>query len=278
MSETQEPRVLVRTTRPDAAARGFARRLSSLSGLPVVLVVDGNQVAEDCDEFPLIRLTERACGALGLYCPEDFAWRCGDYGYYLARDLFPATQHFWMVETDVHFGEDARRLFAFFDSQPHVDFLCAELQPADRNWFWVQSAAARDVQPFSCLFPVTRLSARAIDATLRQRRLHSRSPLRRQLWPNDEALVATTLANNGFECRDLNDFGIRFYSPGTFSYWHVLDGERLPDPQGVCMMHPVLYGSAYRAKVASRQFPPRNLSERAWRRTVALLNRRLQPW
>jgi hypothetical protein len=278
MAETGACRVLVRTTRPDAAASALVRRLSSLSGLPAVLVADGHHVAGYRDELPLISLTQQACSALGLYCPEDFAWRCGDYGYYLARERFPETQHFWMIETDVYFGQDAGRLFTFFASQLQVDFLCAQLKPAERSWFWIQTAAARNVQPFHCLFPVTRLSARAIDTTLRQRRLHSRSRLRRLLWPNDEALVATTLVNNGFECRDFNDFGSRFYSHDTFSYWQPLDGERLPDAQGVCMMHPVLSGPAYNAKLASRQLPPRGLFERAWRRSVALLNRRLQRW
>ncbi|HTV52415.1 MAG TPA: hypothetical protein VME21_14600 [Steroidobacteraceae bacterium] len=271
--------VLVRTTQPDAAACAFARRLSELSGLPAVLVADERHSADYSGELPLIRLTQQACAALGLYCPEDFAWRCGDYGYYLAHKRSPDTLHFWMIETDVHFGEDAGRLFGFFASQPQVDLLCAQLEPADRSWFWMDSAAARDIEPFRCLFPVTRLSARAIDAALRQRRLHSRRMLRRQLWPNDEALIATTLVNAGFECRDFNDFGTRFYAPETFSYWQPLDAERLPEAHGVCMMHPVLSGEAHRAKLASRrEQPQRSWLEIGWRRNVARMNRRLRPW
>ena len=271
-------RVLVRVTRPDAVAIAFARRVSSLSGLPAALVADGRHAVEYRGELPLILLTESACRGLGLYCPEDFAWRCGDYGYYLARERFPDTQHFWMIETDVYFPAGAERFFSFFAAQPQVDFLSAQLEPADRSWYWMANAAARNVQPFRCLFSVTRLSARAIDAALRQRRLPSRRMLRRQLWPNDEALVATTLVNAGFECRDFNDFGIQFYSPDTFSYQRPLDGERLPEAQGVCMMHPVVTGAAYGAKLVARQFRHRGLLERAWRKTLWQLNGRLRQW
>jgi hypothetical protein len=278
MTESGASRILVRATRPDAVASAFARRLSRLSGLPAALVADGRHATGYHDELPMISLTEGACRALGLYCPEDFAWRCGDYGYYLARERFPDAQHFWMIETDVYFSADAERFFAFFAPLSQVDFLAAQLRPADPSWYWMANAAARNVRPFRCLFPVTRLSARAIDATLRQRRLHSRRVLRRQLWPNDEALVATTLINNGFECRDFNDFGLRFYLADTFSHWKPLDGGRLPDPQGVCMMHPVATGAAYSAKLDSRRFRHRSFFERAWRKTVWNLNGRLRQW
>lgn len=273
-------RIILRTTALDASTLPLANALAAASGCPVVVLADGRFTSEEQSaDLPVIRLTASACVDLGLYCCEDFAWRCGDYGYYLARARFPEAQHLWMIESDVRFEGDMARFFEFFESRLEVDFLAALLQPANRSWFWTDTAAARDVSPFRCLFPLTRLSARAIDAALHRRRLHSGRLLRRQLWPNDEALIATTLMNGPFNCRDFNDFGPSFYSSDSFSFLNPIDGDRWrPSGSGVRMVHPVLFGDAYLAKIkALREGQQRSDSwfERQWRRSISRVNRRL---
>ena len=200
-----------------------------------------------------------ACSALGLHCPADFAWRCGDYGYYLARQRFPDAELFWLIESDVRFyGKDPEHFFRFFANRPDVDFLAGGLKPADQSWYWRNTARARDVAPFRCLFPVTRLSSEAIDAVFARRIEHGKHLSRRILWPNDEALVATTLMNGGFVSRDFNDFGSVFYSDETFYYGTPLNGDcvNLSAPT-VQMAHPVLFGSEYSGKMrALQQNPP----------------------
>jgi hypothetical protein len=79
----------------------------------------------------------------------------------------------------------------------------------------------------------------------------SRRLLRRLLWPNDESFVSTTLANGGFSCHDLNDFGRTFYEEGTFSFHSAIQGESFsPEHAGLKVYHPVLFGAAYSRKVA----------------------------
>jgi len=272
-----DTRVLIRTTRVDADALTLARRLQTASGCSTALVADARSGAVDSVDPDVIALSSAACQPLQLFCPPDFAWRCGDYGYYLARRRYPATQRFWLIETDVAiYGGEAADLFAFFAARARdVDLLAAQLRPADGSWYWTQFARGRDVQPFRCLFPITRLSVRAIDAALARRVAQGRWPQRRWLWPNDEALIATTLMNGEFVCRDFNDFGTTFYSDDSFFFGAPLQGERLQlDAQGPRLVHPVLFGDAHREKLAKLAQPEAPISafERLRRSLATKLN------
>lgn len=272
-------RVLLRTTRVDADALAMVQQLERASSCPVTLIADARSGARDAVAPDVIALSGAACGALGLFCPADFPWRCGDYGYYLARRRYPDTLHFWLIETDVGFyGGEAAEFFAFFAAR-EVDLLAAQLRPADHSWYWRQFARARDAAPFRCLFPITRLSVRAIEAALAHRVAQGRFRSRRWLWPNDEALVATTLMNGAFTCRDFNDFGATFYSDDSFFFGAPLQGERLQlTAQGLRLVHPVLFGAAYREKLVKlkRTEPALSAAER-WRRAVAgRLNARMR--
>jgi hypothetical protein len=85
---------------------------------------------------------------------------------------------------------------------------------------------------------------------------HGRLQRRRLLWPNDEALVATTLLNGGFVCRDFNDFGREFYREESFYHGSPIDGDHFqPDCHQIQLAHPVLFGASYQAR-ACRRPPP----------------------
>lgn len=274
-----DTRILIRTTGVDAPALALARRLQQASGAPVTLIADARSGAVEAVDPDVIALSSTACGALGLFCPADFAWRCGDYGYYLARRRYPAVQHFWLIETDVGiYGRDPAEFFDFFRARASaVDLLAAQLRRADSSWYWSQFARACDVPAYRCLFPITRLSSRAIDAALAKRIAHGRWPQRRWLWPNDEALIATTLMNGDFVCRDFNDFGSTLYSDESFFFGAPLQGERLRiETEGPRLVHPVLFGAAYAAKLQrlGQAEPSLSWSERQRRWLAAKLNAR----
>lgn len=253
--------LLIRTKQISRTVVKLAKELEALSCHPTTLIVDATKSNVKSGSRTVIGLSEATCSELGLHCPSDFAWRCGDYGYYLARRQFPDAELFWMIEADVRFyGRDPAYFFRFFAGKPEVDFLAGKLVPADPSWYWRNTARARDVSPYRCLFPVTRLSKRAIDAAFARRIEHGRRVSRRILWPNDEALVATTLMNGSFLSRDFNDFGSEFYSEETFYYGMPLNGDCLDlAPPTVQMAHPVLFGKEYRAKLQAlrqRSSPP----------------------
>ena len=199
----------------------------------------------------IVGVSDHACRALGLHCPTGYPWQCGDYAYYLARRRFPKAEFFWMIEYDVRFtGASLSSFFTFFAAHDTVDFLAADVRPAELTWHWTASCLAKNARPYRCLFPVTRLSARAIDALLQKRLAHSRSGSRRVLWPNDEGMVATTLKNGPFECRDLNDFGAVFYDSDSFTFDGATNGECLRSTtREIRIHHPVLFGQQYEDKL-----------------------------
>jgi hypothetical protein len=247
-----ETRILVRTTRVDARLLELAERLRAASRHPVSLLADA-RFADAAPGFDTIPVSRPALEALGLYCPRNFAWRCGDYGFYLARSRYPAAGRFWMIEYDVRFSvEGLEAFFAALEALP-ADFLVARLARADPDWYWSAAASARDAEPYRCLFPVTRLSARAVDLLLAKRRAHGRDALRRWFWPNDEVFVATTLMAAGLDCRDLNDGPAPVYDEESFGFFQPIEGGRfergLAHRPGFRIFHPVLYGEDHAAKL-----------------------------
>ena len=273
--------LLIRATRLDDRVLAFAETLRVASGHAVSFVLDERHGPTPHLGQSVVGITDERCQALGLYCPPDYAWRCGDYGYYLARRALPAATHFWMIEYDVRFhGGSVADFFGRFAEHPEVDLLATFLGPAGWDWYWAITSRGRNVKPTRCLFPVTRLSSKAIDALLARRVAHSRNPLRRHLWANDEAMVATTLCHGGFVCRDLNDFGDRWYDATTFTFTEPIDGDTFrPDETGLQIYHPVLYGEQYRRKLARLKEveAPRSAMQGYANRIVAKLNS-LTPW
>ena len=225
--------------------------------MPVAFVIDERKGAIEIPEgASKISLTETACRALDLYCPQDFAWRCGDYGLYLARAAFPDRERFWLIESDVRIaGERPEDFFAIL-SGSDADLVSSYMGPASEDWFWYRAAANRDLGVHKCFFPVCRFSAAAIDRMVAVRQRHGRSWARRHFWPNDEAFVATTLIGEGWSHADLNAVGGTVYDPAEFHFESVFDGDsdlRADGPPR--LFHPVLFSPALeakRARLASR--------------------------
>ena len=256
--------IVVRTDRVDAKLEAFAAELESLSGLPTLFLVDESLGEIDSGGRAKISLTPQACKSLGLYCPKDFAWRCGDYGFYLARTQYPEATNIWMIENDVRLaGTTPKALFEKFDSIS-VDLVTSYLHPAEREWPWRKALKACDARPFRCFFPVVRLSAQAVDLLLEKRRAHSGQWSRRWLWPNDEGFVATTLVNAGTSFMDLNDGEPKIYRPDQFSFAPALDGSLpIESAAPVALFHPVLEGDALlrkRKRLQVRAHRRRNLT------------------
>jgi hypothetical protein len=255
-----------------AALAGCGERLAILA--------DERAGSFETSPWPKVSLTVPACEALGLYCTDDVGWRCGDYGFYLARQQFPDETAFWIIEPDVRIGGSGPAgLFGKFREDSATDLIVADLRPADHTYFWEFTIAAPGLHVHRCLFPLVRLSARAVDLLLSRRVALSRNTWRRRQWPNDEVFVATILASTpGMICRDLNDFGETLWTPDTLSYWQPLDGDALPQTSGPpTVYHPVLFGDAYRAKLLERAAGAqvdRRLRRRIKRRLIREVNRR----
>jgi hypothetical protein len=271
--------ILFRTTSFDGRSAAFLDELATATVRPIVILADERRAPVDTGSFPKVSLTDEACQSIGLFTPKDFAWRCGDYGFYLARRQFPEVKSFWMVESDVRIG-NPRDFFALADRSEEPDLLAARLAPADPSWWWHPTVSAADARPYRCFFPLVRLSSRAICVLERKRVRHSQQIARRILWPNDEAFVATTIVQAGLSSSDLKSLNKSLYDDQSFSYEHPIKAENfVSDSAGPKLYHPVLWGDDYADKVRRLKvgLAPKGLAERAIRNTVPVLNS-IRPW
>lgn len=250
-----DPIILLRTHYLDAAVQRFIDALRAETGFEVVIAADeGWSRLDPAPPTRKIVLGTERYRALGLHCPPDVMWRCGDYALYAAMaELGPVSQ-IWMIEPDVrlHAGTMAE-FFGFFAGHPEVDFLSCGYAAANASWGWYPAMAPHADAVFKCLFPLTRMSGRAVAFLLEERRALSRLSAAEAFWPNDESFCATALTNAGFHCQDLNSFGPTFYTNESFSFLNALALSRFETlPRDGLIHHPVLAGARFRGKLLAR--------------------------
>ena len=234
--------VIVRTHRADVASLA-AFDLLAEAGLDadIVFCVDERKGAADMGERPKVAFDHATLARLGLYAHQNCGWRCGDYCYYVTREARPDYDHYWLLEPDVRIH--AGRLAEFFAPLARVpaDLLAAQYGPRSDLWGWTRTIAASGLPAYGCLYPITRLSGRAIDALLVLRRAWSADGRMATAldWPNDEAFTASALTAGGFVCRDLNADSPR-YTAQSFGVMAVVDYDLvLESPPNGLIYHPV---------------------------------------
>ncbi len=242
--------ILLRTHRFNEQERAFAHRMTMQTGLQVHIVADETRGTVETAPFGKISFQPGILQSLRLHCPPDAAWRCGDYGFYLARKTLPDVGYFWLVEPDVRFGFTSYGdLFDGFNNVS-ADFIAPFVKRAEREHFWQPTMRWMTPSVFRCFFAFCRMSAAAADYCLEQRRQLRWHPAARIMWPNDETFVSTILVRGGFSVRDLNDFGRRLVTEDSFGFLNVQQGERLEQaaPDGL-VHHPVLSGAEFESKL-----------------------------
>ena len=207
-----ESLIAIRTTWISYDVERLAARLEEVSGMKVIKLVDNRTGPRVTSTQDVIALNADTYKELGLFCPADVGWRCGDYGLYVAHRRFANVKHFWLLEDDLRIDGRASEFFSFFTARNEYDFLATNVRAAGRDWYWRTHATAPRINPYRCQFGIVRLSSRALDMLHKKRKLHSGQVTRRMLWPNDEAFVATTMLNSGLKCADINGFERTFYT------------------------------------------------------------------
>jgi hypothetical protein len=254
--------VLIRTKSVDSSSLALLERLRAQVECPVHLALDRVSGAEPVPEgLEHVALTAAKLADMGLFITGDVLWRCGDYAFYAARRQFPDVEFFWIIEPDVRINiESAADFFYFFTRHADIDLLVTFLGPADGSYPWTETMRPFASSPHKCMYPLLRLSARAIDHLLKQRQILSERFIKEpmadgrlrghELWPNDEVFTATQLYENGFKIADLNFTGIRFYDSQTFSFQFPVSETRFRAyPLDGKIYHPVLASSAFLNKV-----------------------------
>jgi len=181
----------------------------------------------------------------------NWGWRCGDYAYYAMRQAHPDYDFYWLIEPDVYFSSSPSPFFEAFQGD-HSDALGAYLKsyPSDHRF----SLGMPDIPLYNAIFPLTRLSAAAIDLLLKAR-IALRTDIGNRFYPNDEVFVfSSIMAAPGMSVTDIGDvapFWIDeswFNTDPTFLIDALLDDgtafERI--------YHPVRTKDAFKAALSQR--------------------------
>jgi hypothetical protein len=234
--------LVLRAHRADTQTFAAYDRYAAVPGLEVLIACDERRGAVDMQARRKAGYSLQTLRDMGLLPHPKCGWRCGDYAYYLARQTLPDFDFYWLTEPDV--WVNAADLHAFMASfaASDADFLASRLAPAHSGWLWHGTMADRYSDVFACIFPITRLSGRAIDHLHAARRAARRAPSEAVFasWPNDEVFAATELMNHGFTCLDLSDVRPGCYTPHSLRTGLPHDRETLlARPADGLIYHPV---------------------------------------
>ena len=240
MTERKAGLILVRTRQLDEHVAAFADELREASGLDVQYIVDERHLATPSSDPDIVSLNAASYRKLGLFVPHDVAWRCGDYGLYMAWQARPDYAFYWVIEDDVRIAGDAADFFRSCAAIGEFDLLATNLRPADRSSYWYPHSVSSDATPYRCLFGIIRMSNTCVTHAFAKRRAQSAQFNRLALWPNDEALVATTAVQAGLRTMDFKSLDSSLYDDATFS---VTAEPRIDVPRSgpARMLHPVRF-------------------------------------
>lgn len=199
---------------------------------------------------------------------RGLGWLCGDYFYYAFEEQVKA-DFYWLIEPDVVFSFS--NLNDFFDKTESYQeaALLSDYKQLAEDHYWFKPATLIDTTPYGCLFPLTRLSHKAVEVCYTERKRISEIYKKKQAFshdnnpvgihfPNDEVLVATTLVREGLSIKSLNDIFPTSYH--CFSYHNVFS---LPIDKGFELENQVIH--------PARSLP--FVTEKLSRDIISLLNK-----
>ena len=232
--------VIVRTHRGDAASLAAYDRFAA-AGLDVVFCVDERAGPAEMGGRAKVAFDAAVLDAAGLYAHPACGWRCGDYFFAVVRAAHPDYEQYWLIEPDVRINTADLRGFLERFGCLEADLLAPQFGPRGPQWGWTRTAVAAGLAPYGCVFPIVRLSGRAIDHLAAARRGMGADPALANAdgWPNDEAFTASVLMAGGFACADLKA-GAPCYDTVTLGVGAVVDfGVIEAKPPDEMIYHPV---------------------------------------
>lgn len=131
--------------------------------------------------------------ALGISVENDWGWRCGDMCYYAFAERV-GSDFYILIESDVWMTHNTA--LTLFDALAGstADFIAHNIQAAPPDWLWHATIKPFVPTVYSCAFPLTRLSRRALDFLRPQRAvLNHICKANDAAVPNDESFVASAI-------------------------------------------------------------------------------------
>ena len=173
---------------------------------------------------------------------SEIMWYNCDYRFYYVRKIFPGYDCYWQFEYDIFCNGDSYQ--PFFDTYAkHTEDLLSTHYRAEQmngNWPWSKNVDwnYKDMPIYGSLFPIVRLTGRAVDflygQRLKQEELfENMSGSKNDAWPFCELFVPTELVNNGFTAASMEEKQI------TWNNEYDLNEVRLFEHPDNLLYHPV---------------------------------------
>ena len=187
----------------------------------------------------------------GLRAVPDWGWRCGDYFYYAFRQAKPDFDWYWLVEPDVVFMGDPADFFDRFASATQ-DALGKGLRLYREDIPFTRGLPG--VEHYKAIYPLTRLSGRAIDMLRPKRIEYGQGPVGNRFFTNDEIFTfSNVMATPGYHAAALERFAPDWFAGASFdTNPTVLLEALLADPPVNKVLHPVRSRYEFKRAIAAR--------------------------
>lgn len=164
-----------------------------------------------------------------------------DNHFYYFKKYLPDYEYYWRIENDVYCNGSSYFKFLSRFKNNQDDLIISKLRLERKNglWFWSEKMEwiYDCVDIYGSLFPVVRLSNRALDFLYKKRLEYSVrydiAKASKNRWPYCELFVPTELTNNGFSCSDLGE---------PYIFWNniwYLNNKRFFEERDNHLYHPV---------------------------------------
>ncbi|WP_152559564.1 hypothetical protein [Paenirhodobacter enshiensis] len=184
----------------------------------------------------------------GLKFFKRSMWQCGDYFYYAVYEKFNQYDYYWCIDDDVYFNTDITQ-FILKSNETECDLFGVEVGPRDKKWGWYNSMShLHDGKVFGMLYPMSRLSNRAVQFLFKERPLYNGN-VERSVYEtangliaqhaNDEAFTASTLLNSGYSWKSLSQSFQKEFSALFSTTRPVLYQEIQADYARGKIIHPI---------------------------------------
>lgn len=238
--------LILRTHRVGDPERRTIEALRPYFKSNIVIAADSRNGTLETDLAPVVPITDAILDGWGMRYPSDWGWRCGDFFFYAAAEVYPAYKHYWIVEPDVLFHNIDTR--AFFEHMAHrsEDFIAHSIGARTRNWKHYDAIHDRYPNVFGCIFPLVRLSRPTISFLHDQRIAYGQAWDGTSLFANDEGFVTSAIGSNpALTYADLRKLAPKELAHRDFNTKNIfIEGDGLR--QGI--LHPVLTKTEFQEK------------------------------
>lgn len=232
---------LIRAMAADPVSLHLAEVLSASVGRSVVFVCDETNGPADAGGYPKISMTPAALRAMGFRdAPGNWGWLWGDMCYHAARAQFPSFDAYCLMESDVFVPDLAAPALVSALMEHEADVIAGRLRRYETVQKFSRPLEALGLDPhWGCIFPLTRLSARAVSAMGELRRAAIAAGVAGKL--NDEGVLVGAMQQAGLTGAALEDVVPEMVSPLTFETNppHLFDALVARDSE-TRVFHPVV--------------------------------------